>query len=426
MKRMMIVLGLGLAALAGQNRAMAETLTQTGAQAQYIPAPENLEARKEFGQKRLGIFLHWGIYSTYAQGEWYLSTHQLDSLAYMAAAEGFYPAKFDAAQWAKAFREAGAGYVTVTSRHHDGFSMFGTHQTPFNIVDATPYKRDVLKELTEAVKAEGLQMHYYYSLLDWIRPDYPKGESGIAKDPSKADYNHYYEFEKAQLRELLEEYHPSALWFDGEWDHKDDPGFPWQLEELYAYIHSLNPACLIGNNHHHGIREGEDFQMFERDLPGENKGGYSAGVPISETVPLESCETMNGAWGYRVEDQNYKTVRELVHLLVRNVAKGANLLINIGPQANGELPAPALDRLEGLGEWMSRNSYAVDGCGAAGLEPVEWGVYTRDAKNLYIHILEPEKLPDGEKFTLKMGRKTLRWKRPAELDPIDTIVTVRL
>lgn len=373
MKRILILFTLALACLT--------------ARAQYTPSPGNLAAREAFSQHRLGIFLHWGIYSTYAQGEWYLSTHQLDPDVYSNAAAGFYPSRFDAAAWAAAFKDAGAGYVTLTSRHHDGFSMFRTAASPFNVVDATPYGRDVLGELTSAVKAQGMRMHYYYSLIDWIRPDYPKGSSGVAKDASQADYDHYLAFEKAQIRELLA-YHPGALWFDGMWDHEAEPDFPWQMEELYAYIHQLDPDCLVGNNHHRATLPGEDFQMFERDLPGENNAGFSGGASISATLPLETCETMNGAWGYRAEDQNYKSVRELVHLLVRATAKGANLLLNIGPQADGQLPAPALDRLKGLGAWMRENGHTVDGCGASGLPPQPWGVTTACPGHLYVHILD--------------------------------------
>ena len=360
---------------------------------EYVPTPENIRAREEFSSHRLGIFLHWGIYSMYAQGEWYLSTNNLDREAYSAAAGGFCPSRFDPEAWAKAFKESGAGYVTMTSRHHDGFSMFRTAQSPFNIVDGTPFRRDALGELTAAVKAEGMDMHFYYSLLDWIRDDYPKGGSGVAKDASLADYDHYFEFEKAQIRELMEQYHPSAFWFDGMWDHDGEPDFPWRMEELYGFIHSIDDSCLIGNNHHRAVMTGEDFQMFEKDLPGENTAGFSGGQQVSETVPLEMCETMNWAWGYRVEDQAYKSVRELVHLLVRAASKGSNLLINIGPQADGSLPAPALDRLRGLGEWMKVYSLTVDGTAASGIEEQVWGVTTAAPGRVYCHILKPETLP---------------------------------
>ena len=402
---------------------LALALVCFGAFAQYVPSEGNLAARAAFREHRLGIFLHWGIYSTYAQGEWYLQNAKLDSCAYMAAADGFYPAKFDADTWASAFADAGAGYVTFTSRHHDGFSMFATRASRFNIVDGTPFARDVLGELTLAVRERGMDMHYYYSLIDWIRPDYPHGvEYGIPKTDSLACYDHYLEFEKAQIRELME-YEPAALWFDGMWDQAD--GFDWRLGEVYELIHSIDPSCLIGNNHHRATLEGEDFQMFERDLPGENVWGYSGGVPVS-MLPLETCETMNGAWGYRVDDQNYKSLKEIVGLLVRSVAKDANLLLNIGPMASGELPAPALERLRELGEWMRAHGNSVNGCGATGIEPQPWGVTTRNASHLYLHILEPAGLPEDKVIKVVLDGKTYYRNVPAVLDPVDTIIDIIL
>ena len=376
--------------------ALATTLTlfagSARAQAPYVPSEGNLQSRKAFSEHRLGIFLHWGIYSTYAQGEWYLSTGHLDPDTYSEAAAGFYPARFDADAWARAFKEAGAGYVTMTSRHHDGFTMFKTAQTPFNIVDATPFGRDVAGELTQAVKSQGMRMHFYYSLIDWIRPDYPKDNSGVAKDPAKADYDAYFEFEKRQIRELLEQYHPQALWFDGQWDQGGRP-FDWRMRELYDFIHGIDPDCMIGNNHHSAAVGGEDFQLFEKDLPGENKAGFSGGVTVSDSLPLEACETMNNNWGYHVADLNYKSVRTLVHLLVRGTSKGSNLLLNIGPQANGALPEPALDRLRGLGEWMRTYASTVDGCGVSPVPHQSWGVSTRRPGTVFLHILEPAAVP---------------------------------
>ena len=337
------------------------------AQAPYVPSEGNLQSRKEFSEHRLGIFLHWGIYSTYAQGEWYLSTGHLDPETYSEAAAGFYPARFDADAW---------------------------------VVDATPFGRDVVGELTQAVKDQGMRMHFYYSLIDWIRPDYPKGNSGVAKDPTKADYDAYFEFEKRQIRELLAQYHPQALWFDGQWDHDGRP-IDWRMRELYDFIHGIDPDCMIGNNHHRSAVGGEDFQLFEKDLPGENTAGFSGGVTVSDTLPLEACETMNNNWGYHVADLHYKSVRTLVHLLVRGASKGSNLLLNIGPQANGALPEPALDRLRGLGEWMRTYASTVDGCGISPVPPQSWGVSTRRPGTVFLHILEPASVPiSGDKGIL--------------------------
>ena len=356
--------------------------------AQYVPSAENIEARKQFDGFRFGIFLHWGIYSEFAQGEWYLNTGKLNKDEYAKAASCFYPIRFNASEWVKAFKASGAKYITFTSRHHDGFSMYKTHESDYNIVDATPFGRDVLKELSEACQQEGIQLHLYYSILDWIREDYPLGRTGHDTGRTlKPTYDSYFQFMKNQVRELLTNYpNVAALWFDGYWDHDQDTiPFNWRMEEFYRYIHQLKPSCLIGNNHHITPIEGEDFQMFERDLPGENKAGYS-GQAISK-LPLEMCQTMNGMWGYKVADQNYKSVDELVTLIIRAAAKGCNLLLNIGPQPNGELPALALDRLQGIGKWMDSYGKTIYGS-QRGIDDATWGVTTKKGNTTYIHVLD--------------------------------------
>ncbi len=356
--------------------------------AQYVPSAENIEARKQFDGFRFGIFLHWGIYSEFAQGEWYLNTGKLNKDEYAKAASCFYPIRFNASEWVKAFKASGAKYITFTSRHHDGFSMYKTHESDYNIVDATPFGRDVLKELSEACQQEGIQLHLYYSILDWIREDYPLGRTGHDTGRTlKPNYDSYFQFMKNQVRELLTNYpNVAALWFDGYWDHDQDTiPFNWRMEEFYRYIHQLKPSCLIGNNHHITPIEGEDFQMFERDLPGENKAGYS-GQAISK-LPLEMCQTMNGMWGYKVADQNYKSVDELVTLIIRAAAKGCNLLLNIGPQPNGELPALALDRLQGIGKWMDSYGKTIYGS-QRGIDDATWGVTTKKGNTTYIHVLD--------------------------------------
>ena len=360
----------------------------------YVPTPENLAQRADFQQHRLGIFLHWGIYATYAQGEWYLQNAGIDNVSYAVAAQSFNPVKFDADAWVRAFRDAGAGYITLTSRHHDGFSMFKTTTSDYNIVDGTPFGRDVVAELAQACANQGLRFHLYYSTLDWLREDYPQGRTGLrtGRKGDKQDYDSYFAFMETQVRELITQYpNLAALWFDGVWDHDQDPDFDWRMPEFYAYIHSLKPELLIGNNHHITPFAGEDFQMFERDLPGENKAGLS-GQDIS-ALPLEMCQTMNGSWGYRISDTNYKSVKELVQLLVRAAAKNSNLLLNIGPMANGELPPQSLDRLAGIGAWMRGHSSSVDGTTSTAIPEQPWGVTTQNAQELFLHILTPEALP---------------------------------
>ena len=369
--------------------ALAASSTMGMAQEGYVPSPENLAARKEFADYKLGIFLHWGIYSSFAQGEWYMQNANLNRNEYAKAADAFYPHRFNADEWVSAFKEAGAKYITFTSRHHDGFSMWNTDQSDYNIVDATPYGKDVVGQLAEACHKQGLGLHLYYSHLDWMREDYPWGRTGlnVGKDRSKEDWPHYFQFMNNQLTELLTRYGKiGAIWFDGHWDHdSDDKPFDWQLGEQYSLIHKLQPCCLIGNNHHINPYPGEDIQIFERDLPGENTAGWHKSE-VSQ-LPLETCETMNGMWGYKVTDQNYKSVDELIRLLVNTAGKGANLLINIGPQANGELPAIALQRLKGLGEWLKLYGETIYGTTAGDLKTQPWGATTRKGNRLFVHIL---------------------------------------
>lgn len=362
-------------------------LSPANATGEYTPTSENLKARQEFTDSRFGVFLHWGIYSMFAQGEWYLHSGGLNAREYAKAASGFYPSKFDADAWAADIKASGARYVCVTTRHHDGFSMFDTEYSDYDIMDATPYKRDIVRALADACRRQGLKLHFYYSLTDWTREDYPAGFSGVntGRDRQKANYGSYLQFMKNQLTELIREYDPDAIWFDGMWDHTE-AGFDWRMDEVYELIHDLKPSCLIGNNHHKYAMAGEDFQIFERDLPGENKAGLSPGQEIAN-LPLETCETMNGSWGYVVSDQNYKSVDDLVRYLVRTAGKGANLLLNVGPQANGELPAVAVERLKGMGEWMARYGETVYGTVAGDVPNRPWGVTTRKGNKQYVHIL---------------------------------------
>ena len=360
----------------------------------YTPSEGNLQARKDFVNERFGIFLHWGIYASYAQGEWYLNNGKLNKDEYAKAASGFYPARYNAEEWVKAFKDAGAGYITITSRHHDGFSMFDTKASDYNIVKATPYAHDVIKDLDEACLKEGLKLQFYYSILDWEREDYPIGNSGkfSGRKGDQQDYNHYFNFMKAQVKELLTQYHTRALWFDGYWDHrKDEVPFDWRMPEVYDYIHSINPDCLICNNHHIAPIDGEDYQTFERDLPGRNTAGFSEGQEVSEIIPIEMCQTMNHSWGYSVADQDYKSVGTLIRLLAQCASMNSNLLLNIGPQANGELPAAALERLKGMGEWMRVNGESIRGCGPGPLGEQEWGVTTapvEGGKTFYLHLFK--------------------------------------
>lgn len=364
-----------------------------GMQAQtYQPSPEIQQAQREFQDKKFGIFLHWGIYSMLGQGEWVMQNRNINYQEYPKISAGFYPSKFNADEWVQAIKASGAKYITITSRHHDGFAMWNSAASDYNIVKATPFKRDVLKELSEACQRHGIALHFYYSHLDWGRLDYPLGRTGLgtSRPKDQQDWKHYQKFMNDQLTELLTQYGPiGAIWFDGVWDHDSDATpFDWQLRPQYDLIHRLQPSCLVANNHHLVPFDGEDVQIFERDLPGENKAGYSGENGVSKTLPLESCETMNRTWGYNITDSLYKTPKEIIHLLVGAAGRNANLLLNIGPEPNGELPAEAVSRLKAVGEWMGQYGETIYGTRGGEVEPHPWGVTTCKDNRLFVHILD--------------------------------------
>ena len=386
----------------------------------YTPTEENLKSRQEFRDARFGIFLHWGLYAMLATGEWTMTNNNLNYKEYVKLAGGFYPSKFNAAEWVAAIKASGAKYICFTSRHHEGFSMFDTKYSDYNVVDATPFKRDILKELADECHKQGIRLHLYYSHLDWYREDYPWGRTGrgTGRPDAKGNWPSYYQFMNNQLTELLTNYGPiGAIWFDGWWDQDQNSDFDWQLPGQYELIHKLQPACLVGNNHHQTPFEGEDIQIFERDLPGENKAGLS-GQDIS-SLPLETCETMNGMWGYKITDQNYKSTKTLIHYLVKAAGKDANLLMNIGPQPDGCLPQVAVERLKEMGEWMKTYGETIYGTRGGCVAPHPWGVTTQKGDRLFVHILDLQDkalfLPlEGQKVKRAMdfaSRQALKFKR---------------
>lgn len=360
---------------------------------EYRPTKANLRSRKEFAEDRFGIFIHWGLYSVYGQGEWYMQNAGLDRDEYAKVADAFYPHRFNAKKWVSLVKASGAKYICITTRHHDSFSMWDTKYSDYNIVDATPFKRDILKEIAKECAKQDIALHLYYSHADWYRDDYPRGRTAknvTGRDSTRISWESYYKFMNRQLEELLKNYGKvRAIWFDGWWDHdEDEVPFDWHLSEQYRLVHKIQPRCLVANNHHQTPFPGEDIQVFERDLPGENEYGLS-GQEISK-LPLETCQTMNGMWGYKVADQNYKSTDELIRYLVSTAGKGANLLLNVGPQPNGEIPFAAQERLRAMGKWLKANGETIYGTEAGDVQEQEWGCTTRKGDKLYVHIFELE------------------------------------
>lgn len=367
-------------------------LLSLGASAQqsYVPTAKNLENRQEFQDMKFGVFIHWGIYSMMADGEWIMNNKNLNYEEYALLAQGFYPSEFSAAKWVSDVKASGAKYICITSRHHDGFSMFGTKQSRYNIVDATPFKRDVIKELAEECHKQDIKLHFYYSLLDWSRDDYfPIGRTGRGVGrTNNGEWETYHSFMLNQLTELLTNYGEiGAIWFDGMWDQPED--FNWRLREIYDHIHTIQPGCLIINNHHLAPIEGEDGQTFEKDLPGQNQSGYSSTATVGQ-LPLETCETMNRTWGYSITDKDYKSEKELIHYLIKAAGNNANLLMNVGPRPNGEFPYIAIERYNAIGEWLKEYGETIYKTRGGFIGPRDWGVTTQKDNKLYVHILNQE------------------------------------
>ncbi len=357
------------------------------------------EAQRWFRDARFGLFVHWGVYSVLGKGEWVMQNDRMSVADYEQLPPQFDPTGYDPAAWVRLAKEAGMRYVTITSKHHDGFAMWHSKVSRYNVVDGTPYGRDVLKLLADACARHDLKLFFYHSHLDWHHPDYfPRGKTGqYGGRPERGDFNRYLDFMDAQIAELAggDYGRLAGFWFDGWWDqHFDEDDeedrrtrVDWRLGQTYDLIHRLQPHALIGNNHHVLPFPGEGFQMFERDLPGRNSAGFNTAAVGA--LPLETCDTMNGSWGFNRGDRAFKSARELIHYLVRSAGYDANLLLNVGPTPQGTFQPEVVERLQALGAWTSRYGATIYGTRGGPMPPQAWGVATQQAGRVYVHVLDP-------------------------------------
>jgi alpha-L-fucosidase len=364
------------------------------------------DARMEWWrQARFGLFIHWGLYSIPAgewkgrtdHAEWIRTTAEIPLEEYERFVGQFNPVKFDATAWVRIAKDAGMKYIVITSKHHDGFCLFDSKYTDFDVM-STPFKRDILKELAEACHKEGIKLCFYYSIMDWHHPDYlPR--RGWEKDRSSegASFSRYVDYMKNQLKELLTNYGEiGVLWFDGEWEET------WNSQygtDLYNYVRSLQPKIIINNRVGAGrsgmaglTKEGEfagDFGTPEQEIP-------VTGLP---GVDWESCMTMNDHWGYNKADTNWKSSDDLIRKLVDIASKGGNFLLNVGPTSEGLFPQASIDRLRRIGQWMKVNGESIYGTQASPFHSTPWGRCTRKTlpngeTRLYLHLFHwPE---DGQ------------------------------
>jgi len=409
----------------------------------YTPTPENLKAREWFQDSKFGMFIHWGVYSVLGDGEWVMNNQRIDRQTYQKLPAFFNPINYDPKEWVALAKAAGMKYITITSKHHDGFAMWDSKLTDWDIVDRTPYGKDVLRMLSEECKKQGIKLFFYHSHLDWFQENYfPRGNTGqTAGRPDSGDWYKYLDYMDGQLSELLTSYGDiGGIWFDGHWDKKDSD---WRLDKTYSLIHRLQPACLVGNNHHLAPFPGEDFQMFEKDLPGQKTTGFNPEQKIGE-LPFETCETMNNAWGFNLQDKNYKSAKTLIQYLVKAAGYNSNFLLNVGPMPNGKIQPEFVNTLKEIGRWTDKYGETIYGTRGGPVSPKTWGVTTQKANKVYVHILNAEDnnllIPDfGKKvknITLFTTGIKLKFKQdtfgiaisvPAEiLDETDTVLVMEI
>lgn len=366
------------------------------------------DKRMEWWRKaRFGLFIHWGLYSIPAgawggktnYAEWIRNQAEIPIDIYDKFVSQFNPVKFNADRWVRMAKNAGMKYIVITSKHHDGFCLFDSRFTDFDIM-STPFKRDILKELSHACKKEGIKLCFYYSIMDWHHPDYlPRRGWETNRSTEDADFDRYVRYMKNQLQELLTNYgNIGVLWFDGEWENtwNDKRGF-----DLYNYVRNIQPNIIINNrvgagrSGMEGFTEGEgfagDFGTPEQQIP-------STGLPGFD---WESCMTMNDHWGYNKNDKNYKSTKEILRMVADIASKGGNYLLNVGPTSQGLFPTESIERLENIGKWIKVNGESIYGTSASPFKTLDWGRCTQKMINgntrLYLHIFN---WPQNGKLTV--------------------------
>jgi len=350
---------------------------------------------KWWTEARFGMFIHWGLYALPARHEWVKQREQIADADYQKYFDHFNPDLYDPKEWARAAKKAGMKYFVVTTKHHEGFCLWDSKYTDYKATK-TPYGKDLLKPMVEAFREEGLRVGFYYSLLDWHHPDYtidkfhPMFNNPEFREKAKnRDMKKYAEYLRNQVREILTEFGPiDCLFLDFSFPGENGKGRKdWHSEKLLKMIRELQPNIVINDRLDLlDVPGGWDYRTPEQFMPRE-------WVKMNgQRVPWETCQTFSGSWGYHRDEATWKSVRQLVVMLIETVSKGGNLLLNVGPTARGTFDSRATERLEGIGAWMKANSRAIYACTQA---PDEFKTpqnclltYNPETKRLYVHVLE--------------------------------------
>jgi alpha-L-fucosidase len=393
-----ILMGIGLVFLASpiscQKKAQETVKPDTKIQQiERETAQERDERLAWWREARFGLFIHWGLYAIPAgewkgetnHAEWILTTAQIPVAEYEKFAPRFNPVKFDPALWVETAKNAGMKYIVITSKHHDGFCLFDSQETEYDVMDATPFKRDIMRELADECHKKGIKICWYHSIMDWHHPDYLPRRSWETRPTEGANFDRYVAYMKGQVKELLTHYgRIGVMWFDGEWE---PTWTPERGVDLYNYMRAIAPDVIINNRVGKG-RAGMagtydphtasgDFGTPEQEIPATGLG-----------YDWETCMTMNDHWGYNKNDHNWKSSKDLIRKLVDIASKGGNFLLNVGPTAEGLFPQESMERLEAMGKWMAVNGQSIYGTSASQFENLEWGRSTTKDHTLYLHIFD--------------------------------------
>lgn len=380
-----------------------------------------------------GMFIHWGLYSVPGGiyngkevdgiGEWIMHNANIPISEYEQYAAQFNPTYFNAREWVQIAKEGGAKYIVITTKHHDGFCLWDSKVTEYDIMDATPFKRDILEELSVACKEVGMRLCFYYSIMDWHQPD-AQAKNYEHQKSANPDWSRYRDqYMKPQLSELIKNYDPGMLWFDGEWI---DEWTEEQGKDLYGFLRNLKPTLIINNRVGKG-RKGMNGMNAYKDAAGD------FGTPEQEILEgtsgfdWEACMTMNDTWGFKKNDHNWKSPEVLIHNLIDIAAKGGNYLLNVGPSPEGDIPDVTKENLKQMGEWLKVNGEAI--YNTTNLKKYKEGDYIRFTKSKggrYSYaillkvpldrmvILRDVKLSARSKIKLLGMDQNIQWRRNKE------------